>query len=53
MSETGFEQAVAAPKTSAKSSIIFQFSGPLRPLPPETTTSVPKLKPDLQVYLGL
>lgn len=38
-SDTGFEQAVAAPSTSASSSIIPQFSGPLRPLPPETTMS--------------
>ena len=38
-SETGLEQAVAAPKTSAKSSIRFQFSGPLRPRPPEITIS--------------
>ena len=39
MSETGFEHAVAAPNVFAKSSIIFQFSGPLRPLPAETTIS--------------
>src|SRR5687768_17186984 len=38
-SETGFEQAVAAPKESASSSKIFQFSGPFKPLPPETTIS--------------
>ena len=38
MSETGLEQAVA-PKTSAKSSIRFQFSGPFNPRPPETTIS--------------
>ena len=39
MSETGLEQAVAAPNTSAKSSIRFQFSGPFNPRPPETTIS--------------
>jgi len=39
MSETGLEQAVAAPRVSAKSSIKCQFSGPLSPRPPETTTS--------------
>ncbi len=39
ISETGFEQAVAAPKTSAKSSIKCQFSGPFKPRPPETTMS--------------
>ena len=38
-SETGLEHAVAAPSTSAKSSTNPQFSGPLRPRPPETTTS--------------
>ena len=38
-SETGLEQAVAAPNTPAKSSINPQFYGPLSPLPPETTTS--------------
>src|SRR5690554_7254354 len=38
-SETGLEQAVAAPKTSANSSIIPQFSGPFNPRPPETTIS--------------
>ena len=38
-SETGLEQAVAAPKTSASSSIIPQFSGPFKPRPPETTIS--------------
>ena len=39
MSETGFEQAVAAPKVLARSSIKFQFSGPFIPLPAETTIS--------------
>ncbi len=39
MSETGLEHAVAAPKTVAKSSIKCQFSGPFKPLPPETTIS--------------
>ena len=38
-SETGFEHAVAAPKTSAKFSMRCQFSGPFNPLPPETTIS--------------
>ena len=38
-SDTGLEQAVAAFKTSANSSIIGQFSGPFRPLPAETTVS--------------
>ena len=38
-SETGLEHAVAAPKTSANSSTIPQFSGPFKPLPAETTTS--------------
>ena len=33
------QQAVAAPNTPAKSSINPQLSGPLSPLPPETTTS--------------
>src|SRR5690606_6604832 len=36
-SETGLEHAVAAPKTSANSSIIFQFSGPFNPRPADTT----------------
>ena len=39
MSETGLEQAVAAPSVFAKSSTKFQFSGPFKPLPPETTIS--------------
>ena len=39
MSATGLEQAVAAPKDLAKSSIIPQFSGPFKPLPAETTNS--------------
>ncbi len=39
MSETGFEQAVAAPRVVAKSSIRCQFSGPFRPRPPDTTMS--------------
>ena len=39
ISDTGLEQAVAAPRVSAKVSIISQFSGPLRPLPAETTIS--------------
>ena len=38
-SETGLEHAVAAPRTSANSSTIPQFSGPFKPLPAETTTS--------------
>ena len=38
-SETGFEQAVAAPKTPANSSIIPQFSGPFIPRPADTTIS--------------
>mmetsp|Transcript_3334 Transcript_3334/g.7844 ORF Transcript_3334/g.7844 Transcript_3334/m.7844 type:complete len:245 (-) Transcript_3334:916-1650(-) len=38
-SETGLEHAVAAPNTSANSSIIPQFSGPFIPLPADTTTS--------------
>src|SRR5690606_20024059 len=38
-SETGFEQAVAAPSTLANSSIIPQFSGPFIPRPAETTIS--------------
>ena len=38
-SETGFEQAVAAPRISASSSIIAQFSGPFNPRPADTTTS--------------
>ena len=33
------EHAVAAPKISARSSTICQFSGPFKPLPPETTMS--------------
>ena len=39
ISDTGLEQAVAAPKVAAKSSIKCQFSGPFKPLPPDTTTS--------------
>ena len=39
ISDTGFEQAVAAPSVPAKSSIKFQFSGPFIPLPAETTIS--------------
>src|SRR5690606_36412875 len=39
ISDTGFEQAVAAPSTSARSSIRCQFSGPFNPRPPETTIS--------------
>ena len=39
ISETGFEHAVAAPKISASSSIIFQFSGPFKPRPADTITS--------------
>src|SRR5690606_11261803 len=39
ISDTGLEQAVAAPKTSANSSIMPQFSGPFNPLPPDTTIS--------------
>ena len=39
MSDTGLEQAVAAPKTVARASIKYQFSGPFRPLPPDTTIS--------------
>ena len=38
-SETGLEHAVAALSVFAKSSIIFQFSGPFIPLPAETTIS--------------
>src|SRR5690606_35110502 len=38
-SDTGLEHAVAAPNTSANSSIIAQFSGPLSPLPADTTIS--------------
>src|SRR5476651_1365089 len=38
-SETGFEQAVAAPNNPANSSTIPQFSGPFNPRPPETTIS--------------
>ena len=38
-SETGLEQPVAAPNKEANSSIIPQFSGPFKPLPPETTNS--------------
>jgi len=38
-SETGLEQAVAAPKSAAKSSIKFQSSGPFYPRPPDTTIS--------------
>src|SRR5690606_26265065 len=38
-SDTGFEQAVAAPSASANSSMIPQFSGPFNPLPPDTTIS--------------
>ncbi len=39
MSDTGFEHAVAAPRTEAKSSIMPQFSGPFIPRPAETTIS--------------
>ena len=39
ISDTGFEHAVAAPRTSASSSTKCQFSGPFNPLPAETTTS--------------
>ena len=39
MSETGFEHAVPAFKSSAKFSIISQFSGPFSPLPAEIITS--------------
>src|SRR5690606_16122657 len=38
-SDTGLEQAVAAPKTDANSSIIPQFSGPFKPRPADTTMS--------------
>ena len=38
-SETGFEHAVAPPRTSARFSTKCQFSGPFNPLPPETTIS--------------
>src|SRR5699024_923508 len=38
-SDTGFEQAVAAPSASASSSINPQFSGPFMPRPAETTIS--------------
>ena len=38
-SDTGLEQAVAAPNTSARFSINPQFSGPFNPRPPDTTTS--------------
>ena len=39
MSDTGREQAVVAPMESARSSMMPQFSGPLRPRPAETTSS--------------
>ena len=37
ISATGLEQAVAAPSTSASSSIMYQFSAALSPRPPDTT----------------
>ena len=46
ISETGLEQAVAAPSVSASDSIIAQFSGPLSPLPAETTISASAIVTD-------